>query len=214
MPEPVLVIFDIDGTLLDTTTVTVPAVRRTLARYGLPQPKEADIVAYFGAPAEDYHEWLASLCPEGKAEEIIAATDECELAMMGEEGRLYQGVNTMLDALSNAEYPLAICSNGPADYVQAFLDVFEMAPRFEAVLCRGMGYSGKETMIAEVARRHPGRKLIMVGDRGDDVAGAHANGALAIGAVYGFGPDELGDADALADAPLDVPAAVKQLCGR
>ena len=43
-----LLIFDVDGTLLQTERVTVPAVQRTLRARGLPEPDAAVICSFFG----------------------------------------------------------------------------------------------------------------------------------------------------------------------
>ena len=73
MANHALIIFDIDGTLLETDRVTVPAVQRTYAAYGLPVPDAAAICATFGRPVEEYLDWLASLCPPGQATETTMA---------------------------------------------------------------------------------------------------------------------------------------------
>jgi len=59
MSARVLVIFDLDGTLLQTQFITVPAVQQAFANFGLPIPDPAAIVSFFGRPVEDYHAWLA-----------------------------------------------------------------------------------------------------------------------------------------------------------
>lgn len=207
-----LIIFDIDGTLLQSDRVTVPAVQQTLAGFGLPIPDAVAICAFFGRPTEDYQRWLAQQCPPERAKEIVAATDKRELEFLGGEERLYDGVRGVLGLLRENGHALAICSNGPDDYVNEFLDVQDLRHFFDAVRCRGTKYSGKTEMVAEILECIPSRPAMVVGDRDDDIEAAHANGAHAIAAAYGFGSArELADADVTVHAPSEIPAAVETL---
>jgi len=212
MATHALIIFDIDGTLLETDLVTVPAVQRTYAAYGLAAPDAAAICATFGRPVEEYIAWLASLCPPGRADEIIAATNRLELELVGTEGRLYAGVLEMLDTLKGQGHVLAICSNGPDDYVNAFLDAHDVRRFFDIVRTRGTKYEGKISMIREILTLTPARPAIVVGDRADDIEAAHTNAALAVAACYGFGnAKEWEQADACITRPDEVAPLIERL---
>lgn len=213
--DPALIIFDIDGTLLETARVTVPAVQRTLAAYGLPVPEADAICSYFGRPVQEYHAWLRAQCPAEKAAEIVAATDRLELDLIGAEGKLYDGMHDALQALAAEGHVFAVCSNAPEDYLGEFLDAHDLRHFFREVRCRGTRYSGKAEMVAELMSIIGARPAIVVGDRHDDVTAAHANGALAIAAAYGFGnDDEWRDADARIHEPAELPPAIHRLIGK
>ena len=215
MAESALIIFDIDGTLLQTELVTTPAVQRTFASYGLPEPDSEAIHTFFGRPTEEYERWLASLCPPGRALEIIEATNRLEIELIGAEGRLYPGVRDMLTGLRNDGRVLGICSNGPDRYVNEFLDAHDVRRFFDIIRTRGTTYEGKVDMVREILATIPARPAIVVGDRRDDIHAAHVNGALAIGACYGFGTaDELASADAKAESAIQIPDAIRQLIHR
>ena len=210
---PALIIFDIDGTLLETERVTVPAVQRTFAAHGLPVPDHDTICGFFGKPVETYEAWLAEQCPPGMAPQIVAETNALELDLIGSEGRLYEDTRSVLETL-HATCVLAVCSNGPDDYVNEFLDAHGVRPLLAAVRARGTRYSGKTEMIAEIVAMNLGRPVVVVGDRHDDIEAAHANGALAVGAAYGFGGDaELAGADARMASIRELPAIVTRLTG-
>ena len=214
MPEnaPGLVVFDIDGTLLQTERVTVPAVCQTFAAYGLPVPDEAEVCDYFGKPVSDYEAWLEAQCPPARAAEIIAATNARELECIAETGRLYPGVREMLDTLRTRGLRLALCSNGPRTYVDTFADAYGLRACCDAVLARDNHWTGKSEMLGHILNTVPARPVVVVGDRHDDIAAAHDHGALAIGAAYGFGaPAELEEADAVVRAAADIPEAVRRL---
>lgn len=185
-----LIIFDIDGTLFQTDLVTVPAVQRTFAAYGLPVPDAPTICSFFGQPVETYEAWLASLAPADQVHQIIDETNKIELDLIASEGQLYPGIRELLTQLRQDGHTLAICSNGPDDYVNTFLEVHDMRQYFGIIRTRGTKYDGKEIMVREIMDIIPTRPAIVIGDRHDDIEAAHANGAYAIAALYGFGGEE------------------------
>jgi phosphoglycolate phosphatase-like HAD superfamily hydrolase len=213
--SPALVVFDVDGTLLDTERVTVPAVQETFAAFCLPKPDARTICSFFGLPVEEYEAWLARMCPTERAAEIVEATNARELRCIGESGRLYPGVRAALAELKADGHRLAVCSNGPDAYIKEFLDAHEMRGFFDMVCTRGTRYSGKAAILEEILSRIPARPVIVVGDRHDDIESAHDHGAWAIAADYGFGsPQELADADLHVPCAADIPAAVRTLLAR
>lgn len=212
MAQRPLIVFDVDGTLFETDRATVPAVQRTFAAHGLSEPSAGKIRSFFGAPVKDYLDWLAQLCPEGQVDAILDETNRLELDLIAEEGRLYPGVEAMLTGLRNEGHTLALCSNGPEDYVAEFVCAYRMDRFVSVVQARGDRPEGKRVMLGEILETLHERPVIVVGDRHDDVDAAHANGARAIGARYGFGTaEELHEADALVDAAADINAAVARL---
>lgn len=223
MARRALIVFDIDGTLLQAHRITVPAVQRTCAELGLPVPDSGVIMSYVGRPVEEYEAWLAQQATDGLGEQLVAAANARELALIADEGALYPGAIDALDELSQAGYVLACCSNGPTDYVSEAVRAFALSQRFEMLLCRGMGYPGKKEMVAHILARwnlpnNPAEegpyRAIVVGDRADDVEAAYLNGALSIGATYGFGAQgELDRADIRVPEASAIPAAVYSLLG-
>ncbi len=207
-----LIIFDIDGTLFRADLVTVPAVQRTFDSFGLPIPEASAIESFFGKPAEEYEGWLAAQCPEKQVAAVIEATNTLELALIGEEGALYPGVTDMLERLGAQGHTLAACSNGPDAYVDTFMDAHGVRSFFATVLARGTRYEGKASMVRCVMESISIRPVVMVGDRRDDVDAARRNGALAIGAAYGFGgAHEIEGSDHTAKSPSDIPDLIRQL---
>ncbi len=207
-----LIIFDVDGTLLETERVTVPAVQRTFAAHGLPEPDAATICSFFGKPVEAYEAWLAEQCPPGTAARIVAETNAMELRLIGSEGRLYPGALETLSELLAAGHSLAVCSNGPQDYVDEFLDSHGVGPFMAAVRARGSRRVDKAVMAGEILGLIPARPAFFVGDRHDDVDAARAHGMVSVGAAYGFGGDaEIAGADARIASVTELPALVARL---
>jgi len=209
-----LLIFDLDGTLFRTDTVSVPAAQRTFEAFGLPIPRAAEICSFFGRSTSEWHTWLRAQSPPDLADELIAAIDQHELELVGETGELYPSVREALAALRPHVAHMAICSNGPEGYVEKVISSQGIAAAFDAVRYRRADGKDKTRMVAELLEQLAGRPGIVIGDRWDDVEAAHANGLKAIGAAYGYGPlRELVEADALAHTPAELPGLVLALLG-
>ncbi|MCC6487632.1 MAG: HAD family hydrolase [Candidatus Hydrogenedentes bacterium] len=207
-----LVIFDMDGTLFQTQSVTIPAVQDTLSEFGLPVPEADAIASYIGRPVPEYHAWLASLCPPDLAARVIAVTDRREIDLVHEVGRAFPGVHSMLDRLRDEDYALAMSSNAPEDYFDAVLDTQGIRAYFQPALCRGTRFAGKIAMVAEILAQHFTRPFVVVGDRNDDIESARAHGGHAIAVTYGFGCEaDWVDADARVDSAAEIPDALTRV---
>lgn len=210
--HPALVIFDVDGTLLEAHTVTVPAIHETLSAFGIEPPSEERIRATFGLPVEEYEAWLAAQCPVDVADAVVAETNRRELECIARTGRLYPGVHAMLAALRHRGHRLATCSNASTAYLDAVLDAHDLRRYFDYVRCIGQGFADKAAMTRDLMARCDARPAIVVGDRAGDIAGARANNAFALGVTYGYGsPEEIADADACAATAAELPEAIERL---
>ena len=210
-----LLIFDLDGTLFRAETVTIPAVQRGFLAQGLAVPAEEEISAYFGKPASQYHAWLVSRCPEEKAPELIEAIDRRELELISETGQLYPQAREVLATLRGWVGQMALCSNGPQDYVERVMTVHRLEPFFDAVRCWRSTLDSKPLMVRELVGHLESRPVIIIGDRGDDIQAAHQNGLWAIAAKYGYGTvEELEAADAAAVSLLDLPHLARSLLNK
>ena len=195
--EPgLLMIFDLDGTLFRSESVTVPAVLSTFHDYGVSPPPEVDIRSYFGKPHAEFHTWLKTISPPDKTAAMIREIDRRELSNVTTHGSLYDGVLTVLDHLLTLSMTLALCTNGEKTYVSTVIDSHDLRSRFHRIRHRISSIDSKPKMVGEIVTNIGFRHGFMVGDRKDDMEAAKQNGLLAIGAAYGFGsPSELRSAD-------------------
>lgn len=212
-----ILIFDLDGTLFRTETVTIPAVREAFAAHGLAPPPDQEICGLIGSASEYYRRWLAGLCPIDVAEHVERMAVERELALVPQAGALYDGIPGALAALRAEVETLAICSNGPAAYVRAVLEGCSIGDFFDVVRARREDDADKSQMVHDLLQqidrvsggRGPGA---MIGDRWDDIEAAHANGLPAIGAGWGYAASgELDEADIGLDDPHQLKAAALRL---
>jgi phosphoglycolate phosphatase-like HAD superfamily hydrolase len=207
-----LLIFDLDGTLFRTQTVTLPAVQRSFKAFGLPVPPDDAVLYFVGRPVSAFHAWLREQCPPEQAGALIAAVDRTELELIPETGQLFPGVRETLEALRAAVDQMAICTNGPRAYVERVVMTQGLSPFFDAVRYRKSSADSKPRMVRELLERLPARPALVIGDRSDDVQAAHENGLPIIAAAYGYGAaTELAQADAALASVYALPHLVHML---
>ncbi|MBN1425670.1 HAD hydrolase-like protein [Candidatus Fermentibacteria bacterium] len=210
----VLLIFDLDGTLFQSETVTVPAVRQSFHGIGLAAPPDTAIHDFFGRPHADFQVWLRSLIPSAQADTLLASVDRRELELVGLEGRLYPGVPEMLLTLRARVNRMAICTNGEREYVNRVVEAQDLGRYFDVLRHRQTDTDTKTTMVKELLARFRPEAAVMIGDRWDDVASARGNAILSVGAGYGYGgTKELLETDAIVETPHQLPEVIDRLLG-
>lgn len=186
-----LVIFDLDGTLVDSLSDIAEALNLTLADWHLPQVEEAAVRGWIG---EGVRVLVASALSALGSRLVL---DEVMPGFMQHYGetllhrpRLYPGVAEALAVLADRETPLAVCTNKPSRFVEPLLAHLGVAQRFAAVLG---GDSLPERKPSAVPLLHlctqfhcaPARAL-MVGDSATDAAAARAAGVPLALVRYGY----------------------------
>lgn len=209
-----LLIFDLDGTLFRTETVTIPAVQSAFQDQGLSVPPMEEIRSFFGKPAEEFTVWILSLAPREIAEELVETVSRREIEMICETGELYPGVHDVLATLRMSVSRMVICSNGVEAYVQRVLKEHRLETFFDLVTYRGNSDRDKPRMVRHILDRFDDRPAIVIGDRQDDIEAARQNGLHSIGAAYGYGSGgELALAEWTANAPSDLTRLVSHILG-
>jgi len=207
------IIFDLDGTLLDTLADIAESVNRTLAKYRLPvHPSEA----YRSFIGNGWKILVARALPEThRSEQVIA---ECVARSRriyrdnwNRQTRLYEGIAELLDELTNKRVPLAVLSNKPHDFMLRCVDFYLKKWRFEVLIGQSDNFPLKPDPASalEAARQIglPPSAFLFIGDSAVDIKTAEAAGMHSVGAVWGFrGAKELEEngCRTLVQHPLDI----------
>jgi phosphoglycolate phosphatase len=209
------VIFDLDGTLLDTIEDLADAMNAVLGRRGFPTHDALAYKRFVGDGLELLVE--RALPADGRA---AAALREC-VEDFGREyagcwdrkTRPYEGVMEMLRALASRGLQLAVLSNKPHAATLQVVRALLGGVTFDDVRGAMPGVPRKPDPAAALAIAArigvPPRACLCVGDSGVDMRMAAAAGMTSVGALWGFrGEAELraGGATFLAAAPRDVMA--------
>ena len=189
-PWPV-VLFDLDGTLVDSASDIAAAVNRLLAELGHEQVDEATVRSWIGDGARQLI--TQALRHAGDLQDVDAVMPrfmrhyaDCLLL----DPRLYPGVEATLSALRANGVRMAVCTNKPAQFVPPLLEALGIAAYFDAVLGAGDLPERKPhplplLHLAEGFGVDIGQCL-MVGDSGADAGAANAAGAPLVLVSYGY----------------------------
>lgn len=185
-----LVIFDLDGTLIDSSRDIAWCANRTLEAMGYKEMDPSEIVGHIGWGVKPL---LEKLMPEETAEKISEARLKFLEVYGGHlvvETTLYPGVLPVLDSLNGAGKKMAIVTNKPEGLAVGILEVMKLSGYFQLVLGGDSLPNRKphpepiEKVIKELSSS-PARTVV-VGDSPVDCEAAKGAGAFAIGAAYGF----------------------------
>jgi phosphoglycolate phosphatase len=206
-----LLVFDLDGTLVDSSRDIAASVNAALKRVA-PSAAEiplAQILSFVGEGARVLVE--RSLQHAGlslPADEVLPVYIECYAGRLLDTTLLYPGMAEALDALRGPT--LAVLTNKPGDFSRRILDGLGVADRFACVLGAGDVLSRKPDpagLFRLMADAQAARdETWMVGDSATDVAVARAAGVRAAGVTWGFHPAALRAAspDRLIARPLEL----------
>ncbi len=189
-------LFDLDGTLVDSGEGIMRCAQYALAHMGIQVEDYRTLRAFVGPPLEDsFKDFYGMTGPE--AQEAVLAYRERYFPIGIYEQTLYPGVLEMLDRLKEAGYSMAIATskmNSQADRVVKELFP-ELSVRLDAVFGRddaGLLHT-KADVILDGLRQlgQPDRcSLLMIGDRKFDIIGARQCGIDSLGVLYGYGHRE------------------------
>ena len=206
-----LLIFDLDGTLIDSKLDLAHAVNATRASMGLPHLDNERVYSYVGSGAPVLIR--RALPPESSDEDVQNAL-QYFLAYYREHmldyTQLYPGVRESLDRLRDEGVRLAVLTNKPVRFSQAILDGLGVGPHFFRVY-GGNSFEqkkphpvGVETLLREAGVDHA--DAMMVGDSAVDVRTARNANIRCCGVTYGFQPEtfEEDPPDVLVDRMEDV----------
>jgi len=209
-----LVLFDLDGTLIDSETGIVASTEYALAKLGAAIPPRAVLRTWIGPPLRATFPTVLGDDPQ-VIERAVALYRERFADVGWREHAVYPGIAQTVDALVVGGATLAVVTSKPDLYAGRIVASLPFGHRFDRVYSvhAGSAHSEKAEMIAEaladfaIAPQH----AVMIGDRHFDIAGARANGVRGIGAAWGFGSvDELNaaGAHAIAHAPQELLALI------
>jgi phosphoglycolate phosphatase len=207
LARPDTVLFDLDGTLVDSGSSILAALRKALAEEGVP-PLPPDVEPTLLGPP--MYLALPPLIGDDAAVRVVAAYRRI---FIGEgfvfRAELYPGIEALLDGLARNRVRLAVATSKPEPTALALLESLGLTGRF-ATICGDTldaGRPSKSAVVAEALRRlGDSPRTVMVGDRSHDVVGAREQGLPCVGAGWGYAaPGELEAAGAIAVMP-DPPA--------
>ena len=187
------VLFDLDGTILDSAPGIVQSLVDTFTYLGVSVPPQEELMHYVGPPLLDSLRNRAGLGEEAaqQALQIYRRDFRKDGAF---DSAVYPGIIGLLESLVAAGIPLAIATSKPEAQANRILDHFNLSQYFAVVA----GASEDETRATKTAivghaleeltkAGHDITATVMVGDRIYDVEGAAAFDVPSIIVEWGYG---------------------------
>jgi len=196
-----VVVFDLDGTLVDSGADIAEALNRTLAEFGLARVPEATVLGWIGEGVRKLVQTAWWHAHDATAIDAVMPTFMRHYAdCLLRSPRLYPGVAEALVQLRTRGATLAVCTNKPSALVPPLLRHLGVADAFAALLGGDSLPERKPSPLPllHLAQRfaQPPARCLMVGDSGTDLQAAHAAGMPAALVRYGYRRDlDLATAD-------------------
>lgn len=220
-PHSPALVFDLDGTLVDTAPDLLAALNAVLVREGRRQVDLADLRHLVGHGARAMLDAAMKRTGEAATPEHLSRLFDAFIVHYREniavESRVFPGVADTLAHLAGEGARLGVLTNKPQELTDLLLPAVDLARFFGAIHGAGRLSVSKPDarvfhhLIAEMGGAGSGS--VIVGDSATDVATARAAGVPVILLTYGYTPEpahKLG-ADIVLDDFREVPAAVRRL---
>jgi phosphoglycolate phosphatase len=188
-----LVVFDWDGTLMDSTALIARSLQRACADVGSPVPTEREALFVIGLNMADTFDRVAPALDEaGRAR--LAERYRHHFLEGEHEAPLYAGVPEMLAELHSGGMRMAVATGKARRGLERALDATGLRPWFAATRCADEGFAkphpGMLLRLLELTGVDPARAL-MVGDTTHDLELAANAGVDALAVTYGAHHGEL-----------------------
>ena len=189
------VVFDLDGTLIDSRADLAAAVNHMLQTLSLPTLSAATVAAHVGEGARLLVARALGASQQIHLEGGLRIFVEYYGAHLLEHTRPYAGVSEALAALTAHGIALSVLTNKPVAMSRAILDGLGMLSTFVAVLGDGSAVARKPDpaglLHLQALTATAADKMLLVGDSAIDLRTARAAGVAFCGVAWGFSPDGL-----------------------
>lgn len=178
------IIFDLDGTLIDTALATISAFEQLVQRHRLPMPQKQDIQNMIGVANPEFYLRLFEGYDRNQVLNFGHDVELLEAELIQSLGKkmLFPGVENMLASLLQKNIRLSIASTGDEHHVNTALESTDIKQYFSKICC---GEADKTAMLKILCAGQP-CECLMIGDTEKDSAAAERNSIPSVAARYGY----------------------------
>lgn len=204
-----LIVFDWDGTLMDSTGAIVASIQAAATELGLSPPSDERASHIIGLGLIDALRHALPDLPVERYQDVALRYRQHYMAR-DHELLLFDGAAALIDELADAGYMLAVATGKTRKGLERAFEVSGLGPRFQASRCADECHSKPHPqMLGELMAEFgvaPAATL-MIGDTTHDLLMARNAGVAALGVAYGAHPRETLEAE----DPLFCAASVAEL---
>ncbi len=193
-------VFDLDGTLVDTAPDLAAATNHVLARAGLAPINETEILPFVGHGAMKMIERALAAHGRSASEREFREHFDCFIAHyranIAVRSRPYPGVIEALTSFEKYGATLAVCTNKMEAHARALLDELDMSKHFSALTggdSLGVSKPNPKHLTGTIAlAKGSAKRSIMIGDSETDIRTAQAAGIPVIAVNFGYSAEPVG----------------------
>lgn len=204
------ILFDLDGTLTDSSPGIINGFQYAMKEMGLEIPERSSMMKFVGPPLTESFGYMIGLSPDD-TQKAITIYRQYYFDKGVFENSVYDGVPQMLEKLKSEGKKLIVATSKNEKGTRIVLEHFDLVKYFDVIGTSNdtdrinkidvINYVIKEGGIEDLS------KAVMVGDRHYDISAAKEAGLDSVGVLYGYGDrEELSGAGAtyIAATPADV----------
>ncbi|MDQ1922559.1 HAD-IIIA family hydrolase [Massilia pseudoviolaceinigra] len=187
-----LIVFDWDGTLMDSTSTIVKCIQAAARDLGLPIPRDDAASHVIGL---GLHEAMQAVMPNIDPAFFPRMVERYRFHFLSKDHELvlFDGVREMLTELSQEAYFLAVATGKSRVGLNRSLNAVGLLSQFDATRCADETFSKPHPAMLQELTRELGQDLkrtVMIGDTTHDLLMANNAGAAGIAVQYGAHPHE------------------------
>lgn len=188
------VLFDLDGTISDSSEGITKAVQKSLSEMGIEVQDRGELYKFIGPPLSySYSKFFGF--DDAQCEEAIRRYRAYYSVKGLYENTPYAGIEDLLKKIKASGRKVAVTTSKPDKFTIQILEHFGFLDLFDFVACASMDESrNKKHEVVEYCLAQMGitdkREVVLVGDTRFDAEGAARVGIDCIGVLYGFGSRE------------------------
>ena len=205
------IFFDLDGTIVNSESGILNALRYSLNKFGISNPEYETIIKFIGPPLRDSYMNYYGFNKE-QADQGVVYYREYYSKEGIFEANVYDGIEDLLKYLKEHNYKIVLATSKPDEFAKIILEHFGLLKYFDFVAGATMSetrtnkeevlqYALDENNILDVS------SVLMIGDRKFDILGAKKFDIDSVGVLYGFGNrEEFENAGAnyIVESPMEI----------
>ena len=187
-------LFDLDGTLIESAESVRVSLAHAMEALGLPCPDLSDYTKYVGPPLEDTFRGMCAV-PEDQIERGMILYRDYYDEVGQQSNRLFDGVIEMLTALRERGFKIAVCTSKNEPVAERVCDKMGLSPYLDAIC--GSTFDGSRRAKVDIIPYaietlgcRDKENALMIGDTDFDALGAQLAGVDFLGVTYGYGTVE------------------------
>ncbi len=189
-----IIFFDLDGTIVDSKPGIIESVKYALSFFGIEEKDEEKLNLFIGPPLFDAFSSVYGM----NKEKADLAVEKYRENYRGNKGILkftvYPGIEDVLKSFKKAGKTVCLATAKPLDFAKIILEHAGLLSYFDVV--NGASFDAskrtKSAVIKDTIDKNHFKKekILMIGDRENDVSGALKNKIDVLGVLYGYGDEE------------------------